>query len=73
MDRTIRRPLSCTISGQVAGGKGDAWTLIPLCVFHHRGNLGVHGLGTKGFAKHHGFDQQDLLNDALGLLEGETA
>ena len=54
-------------------GKGDAWTLIPLCVFHHRGNLGVHGLGTKGFAKHHGFDQQDLLNDAVALLEGATA
>lgn len=50
-------------------GKGDYRTLIPLCVEHHRGRTGVHGLGTKGFARHHGFDQQDLLDDALRLLE----
>lgn len=48
-------------------GKGDYMTLIPLCVEHHRGNSGVHGLGTKGFAKHYGFDQSDLLQDALNL------
>lgn len=54
-------------------GKGDYRTLIPLCVAHHRGKLGVHGLGTKGFAKHYGFDQQDLLGDALRLIEKETA
>jgi hypothetical protein len=49
-------------------GKGDYLTLIPLCVGHHRGPSGVHGLGTKGFAKHYGFDQQDLLDDALRLV-----
>jgi len=49
-------------------GKGDYTTLIPLCVEHHRGNTGVHGLGTKGFVKHYGFDQQDLLNDTKELL-----
>ena len=46
-------------------------TLIPICYPHHQGALGVHGLGTKGFAKHYGFDQQDLLDDALRLLEGK--
>ena len=50
-------------------GKGDYLTLIPLCVLHHRGNKGVHGLGTKGFTKHYGFTQDDLLQDALNLLE----
>jgi hypothetical protein len=50
-------------------GKGDYRTLIPLCVEHHRGGTGVHGLGTKGFARHHGFDQQDLLGDALKALK----
>jgi hypothetical protein len=54
-------------------GKGDYTTLIPLCVDHHRGPSGVHGLGTKGFPKHYGFDQQDLLDDALLLLEGQAA
>ena len=50
-------------------GKGDWITLMPLCVEHHRGQSGVHGLGTRGFAAHYGFDQQDLLGDALALLE----
>lgn len=49
-------------------GKGDYTTLIPLCVSHHRGPLGVHGLGVRGFAAHYGFSQADLLNDALALL-----
>ena len=49
-------------------GKGDYKTLIPLCPEHHRGKTGVHGMGTKGFAKHYGFDQADLLTDALHLL-----
>ena len=49
-------------------GKMDYTTLIPVCVEHHRGNTGIHGLGTKGFAKHYGFDQQDLLNDAQKLI-----
>lgn len=50
-------------------GKGNYQTLIPLCPSHHRGMEGVHGLGTKGFVKHYGFDQQDLLNDAIALLK----
>ena len=48
-------------------GKGDYKTLIPLCTEHHRGNTGVHGLGTKGFEKHYGFTEEDLLNDAITL------
>jgi hypothetical protein len=50
-------------------GRGDHTTLIPLCFNHHRGDGGVHTLGTKGFPKHYGFDQDDLLADALALLE----
>lgn len=52
-------------------GKGDYLSLIPLCVEHHRGNTGVHGLGTKGFARVHGFNQRDLLADALEQLKGQ--
>lgn len=48
-------------------GKGDYTTLIPLCTEHHRGNTGVHGLGTKAFPKHYGFTEEDLLNDAITL------
>lgn len=53
-------------------GKGDFTTLIPLCAEHHRGNSGVHGLGTKGFVKRYGITQADLLMDAMTLLK-ETA
>lgn len=49
-------------------GKGDYKTLIPLCVEHHRGNQGIHGLGTKGFDKFYPFTQRDLLNDALAMV-----
>jgi hypothetical protein len=45
-------------------GKGDYTTLIPLCVEHHRGNTGVHGLGTKRFPKYYGFTEEELLEDA---------
>lgn len=48
-------------------GKGDWTTLIPLCVAHHRGPLGVHGMGTKAFDAHYGFTQADLLADARRL------
>lgn len=41
---------------------------IPLCPEHHRGNTGVHGLGTKGFPKHWGFTEEDLQNDVKTLL-----
>lgn len=50
-------------------GKGDYTTLIPLCPEHHRGNSGVHGLGTKRFEKEYGFTEEDLLNDALSLID----
>jgi hypothetical protein len=49
-------------------GKGDWTTLMPLCWFHHQGPLGVHGLGTKALPKHYGFTEQDMLNNALRLL-----
>ena len=42
---------------------------IPLCPEHHRGQSGVHGMGTKGFAKHYGFDESDLLETTKILLE----
>ena len=52
------------------GGWGkQGWaTLIPLCHEHHLGDTGVHGLGTKGLARHYGFSQADLLADALALV-----
>lgn len=42
---------------------------IPLCPEHHRGNTGLHGLGTKGFARTYGYNEADLLEDTRRLLE----
>ena len=53
-------------------GKGDYKTLIPLCPEHHRGRTGVHGLGTKGFTKHYGFDQHDLLEWTLARVSTDA-
>jgi hypothetical protein len=44
-------------------------SVIPLCPEHHRGNTGVHGLGTKGFEKYYGYDEAALLKDTLSLIE----
>ncbi len=43
--------------------------VIPLCPEHHRGPTGIHGLGTKGFATHYGFDEADLLADTRERLQ----
>jgi len=53
--------------GGVGMGKRSA-DVLPLCVFHHRGDEGVHGLGTKGFPQHYGFTEDDLLGDVQTLL-----
>lgn len=49
--------------------RASHYDAIPLCVEHHRGQTGVHGLGTKGFAKRYGFDESDLLETTKSLLE----
>lgn len=37
----------------VAEGSGlrDDWALVPLCVEHHRGSAGLHGMGGKAFIR----------------------
>ena len=52
--------------------RASHYDAIPLCPEHHRGKTGVHGLGTKGFPKHWGFAETDLLEDVKVLLKGET-
>jgi hypothetical protein len=55
-------------AGTGAGRRSSHFDVIPLCPEHHRGATGLHGLGTKGFAKHWGFDEADLLMDTRLLL-----
>jgi hypothetical protein len=55
-------------AGTGAGRRSSHWETIPLCPEHHRGATGLHGLGTKGFTKHWGFDEVDLLKETIELL-----
>ena len=55
-------------SGVGMAQRASHWDVLPLCVEHHRGKTGLHGLGTKGFAKHWGFDEAELLADTRLLL-----
>jgi hypothetical protein len=54
--------------GTGLGQRASHYDVIPLCPEHHRGNTGLHGLGTKGFPKHWGFDEADLLADVKKYL-----
>ena len=49
--------------------RASHYDAIPLCPEHHRGQSGVHGMGTKRFAYHYGFDESDLLEDTKILLQ----
>jgi hypothetical protein len=51
------------------GQRASHYDVIPLCPEHHRGKTGLHGLGTKGFPKHWGFDESDLLADVKNILK----
>ena len=46
-------------------GKGDYKTLMGLCPEHHRGNTGIHGMGTRAFERYYEVTQQELLDDVL--------
>ena len=50
-------------------GKGDYKTLIPLCAEHHRGNTGIHGMGTKAFERHYNITQKELLQWVLDRVK----
>jgi hypothetical protein len=55
-------------AGTGAGRRSSHLEAMPLCPEHHRGKTGFHGLGTKGFATHYGYDEADLLKQTLELL-----
>ena len=43
-----------------AGRRADA-PVIPLCPPHHRGNIGIHGMGRKAFERHYEVTEEELL------------
>jgi hypothetical protein len=78
--------LGCIICSEILGIQGSAAELhhvrrygtkratspiLPLCPEHHRGNSGVHGLGTKGFEIQWGITYEELL-DRVNQKLGKT-
>lgn len=59
-------------AGTGGGRRSSHYDTLPLCYDHHAGKTGVHGLGTKGFVKHYGLSEHDLLDRVRRLLEGPT-
>jgi Recombination enhancement, RecA-dependent nuclease len=55
-------------AGTGAGSRASHLNVIPLCPEHHRGSTGLHGLGSKGFVKYYGYDEDDLLKEVASLL-----
>jgi hypothetical protein len=50
------------------GQRSSHMSVLPLCPQHHRGNMGIHGMGRKAFEAHYGFTEKDLFNDLTALL-----
>jgi RecA-dependent nuclease len=55
--------------GQGVGQRANDFLTVPLCMEHHTGASGVHGLGTRGFERRYKLDELDLLALTLELLE----
>jgi hypothetical protein len=58
-------------AGTGAGRRSSHWDVLPLCETHHRGKMGIHGMGTKAFVKHYGVTEQELIDDVYQLLGEE--
>lgn len=47
--------------GAGMGQRGDDWNAIPLCIEHHTGPSGFHGMGKRAFEMRYDLDELDLL------------
>jgi hypothetical protein len=43
--------------------------IIPLCTNHHRGNIGLHGMGRKRFEAIYNITEEELLEQTEKLIE----
>lgn len=58
-------------AGTGAGRRSSHMDVLPLCVEHHRGKTGIHGMGTKAFVRHYGITEQELIDEVYQLLGEE--
>ena len=58
----------CEIHHIRRAGKRDNAPVIGLCPAHHRGDVGVHGMGRKAFEREYGITEEELLEQTLTIL-----
>lgn len=56
-------------TGQGMSQRAPHWLAIPLCAEHHRGESGLHGMGTRAFERHYGLGELDLLALTIEALQ----
>ena len=59
----------CEIHHIRRGGRRDSAPVIGLCAAHHRGDIGVHGMGRKAFERHYQTTEEELLAWTKELLD----
>ena len=58
----------CEIHHIRRGGIRNNSPVIGLCPPHHRGNVGIHGMGRKRFEREYSVTEEELLNQTLELI-----
>lgn len=54
------------------GVRNTHYNTVPLCVFHHRGNEGYHGMGRKAFERKYEVTEKQLLEQVKEMLNEKT-
>lgn len=57
-------------TGTGAGRRADDAESISLCLEHHRGNTGIHGMGRKAFERCYNITELELLDEVRRILKG---
>lgn len=60
-------------AGMGAGQRNTNENVIPLCLEHHRGATGYHGLGRRAFERMYGLTELDLLRKAWEVMDAGLA
>lgn len=57
-------------AGVGAAQRNSDWMTIGLCHEHHRGNTGIHGLGTRAFERTYDVTELQLVAETLEAIYG---
>lgn len=54
-------------TGTGAGRRASHFDTLPLCVEHHRGSTGLHGMGRKAWERYFGVTEGELLQQVRAM------